>query len=318
MLLTCHRSCRLIVNVARDFTAFVIGGSIVVLVALALGAKGAVMAYVDWKNSMRACAIDDDDGRSSVTKSNPAAFKVVSLVALLLRRMDYYSTKPRPIRTERWSVASAVISFNVVIAGIFLILYFYSSGGYTSNAEVIVEFHRDSGCGNSSFAPLPIRVTYVKIDTAKLCMQRPFGGLSVDGSGLFVEAYCTSSGGTEAVVHARLGLSASDCSSRKVMTFVSGSCVPAYLINAAFNDSSYISFVCGTVASVQSRYSGLLNLSLPPAEVDRDVAKSRSVDPSWLPWIKRAALGGSSALVVVRPRIRNKQVLAASSNLPLH
>ena len=93
------------------------------------------------------------------------------------RRLRYFSS-PRLIHAEKWSAMLAVASFDLIVVGIFLLLYFLFSHGYYSNVEVLIETYRSSSCAASTIAPLPIRASYVPQRTARECLQREVTGLS--------------------------------------------------------------------------------------------------------------------------------------------
>jgi hypothetical protein len=203
----------------------------------------------------------------------PADHGLKSLLTTAIRRMKF--SHAHNSKKERWSTALGVASFDILILGTFLALYFVNSSGYSSNVQVILEAYRTDSCERSTFAPLAMRATVVSAATARQCKARESTGIS-SGS-IYAAAYCDNSTGTVRIF-VKIGSSQSECDAMSFTPFESGACVQTSSLLPLVNDSTYLLLQCGTVSSVGARFAAFQSLNAD--EPDRDITRPQLPDTS--------------------------------------
>ena len=171
----------------------------------------------------------------------------------------------RNVRAERWSTALGVISFDLLVLGIFLALYFINSSGYTSNVEVLLENYRTDQCQLSTFAPLARRVTLVPAASSHQCVLRESTGIT--GDAIYAAAFCDNSSGI-LTIQVKIGSSQSDCSALPFTPYPAGACIQLALLLKHVNNSGFLLFQCGTTASVRARFAAFQALNADGADTD--------------------------------------------------
>ena len=190
--------------------------------------------------------------------------KLKSILTTAIRKMRF--NQNRNTKAERWSAGFAVASFDLLILGIFLALYFVNSTGYTSNVEVLIENYRTNQCDQSTFASLASRVTIITAATSRGCLLRESTGVA--GGSIYAAAHCDNSTGVLSIL-VKIGSSMSDCNAMPFTAFAAGSCVPtSQLLLSHINDSSYMLFQCGTTQSVEARFAAFQALNADSPDID--------------------------------------------------
>ncbi len=237
----------------RDYSAFLISGIAVLVVGgVLLGAASFALRLYISESSAAVGVIDSD-----------TALK--SLLTIAIRKMKFNHL--RNIRTERWSTLLAIGSFDLLVLGIFLALYFANSSSYTSNVEVLLETYRTDRCAESTFAPLPLRVTHVPAEDAFSCVMRESTGVS--SGAIYAAAFCDNATG-QLSISIKIGSSLSDCEAMPFTRYSADACVRAapLFTRSLSNNTDYLLFQCGTVKSVRDRFSSFKMLNADDADID--------------------------------------------------
>ena len=244
-----------------DFSPFLISG----VATLVVGGLLLGVASVALRHHM-------SENRKAVGEMESAhQLKSILTTAVRLMRFD----QRRNVRAERWSTAFAVASFDLLVLGIFLALYFVNSSGYTSNVEVLLENYRTSQCDKSTFASLASRATIVPASSSRSCLLRESTGFA-SGS-IFAAAYCDNSTTGGLTVQLKIGSSMSECNTMPFTPHVDGSCVRISKLLSFVNDSSYLLLQCGTTRSIEARFAAFKALN---ADSSPDVDATRPQRPS--------------------------------------
>jgi hypothetical protein len=267
-----------------DYSPFLISGIVVLVLGGIL--LGVASFAVRWNIAESSAAIG----------SIPHDHALKSLLTDAIRRMKFnhvHNTKK-----DRWGTALGVASFDMLILGIFLALYFVNSSGYTSNVQVLIESYRTESCERSSFASLAKRVTIVPPTTSLECLTRESTGVS-EGS-MSVAAYCDNSTGTLSVL-LKIGSSKSECETMPFTRYPVDVCIAAVTLLSQTNDSSYLRFQCGTLRSVEARFAAFqaLNANDPDTDTTRLQVPGSLAQPSAsgeLFTAKRMSLGASNVV----------------------
>ena len=234
-----------------DFSPFLISGVVTLVVGgLLLGAASAALRLHISESSK---AVGD------VETTN----KLKSILTTAIRKMRF--NQRRNVRAERWSTAFAVASFDLLVLGIFLALYFLNSSGYNSNVEVLLENYRTSECDQSTFASLASRVTIVPATSSQSCMLRESTGTA--GGAIYAAAYCDNSTGN-LTIQVKIGSSLSECNAMTFTPYAAGAYIRTVQLLSHLNDSSYMLFQCGTTRSVETRFAAFLALNADTPDVD--------------------------------------------------
>ena len=245
-----------------NFSSFLISGIVILVVGgLMLGAASCALR-LHIAESARAVGTVDTDHR------------LKSILTTAIRKMRF--NQRRNLRAERWSTAFAIASFDLIVLGIFLALYFVHSSGYTSNVEVLLENYRTSQCELSTFASLASRVTIIPASTSHGCILRENTGIA--GGSIYAAAYCDNSTGI-LKIQLKIGSSLGDCNAMPFTAYEAGACVRTSQLLSHVNDSSYMLFQCGTTHSVKARFAAFqaLNADTPDLDVTRPQPPSSSI-----------------------------------------
>ncbi len=218
-------------------------------------------------NSVFNSSPSDEQGK---TKTGP----LESLVHHACTAREYLSSN-RILRHEKWSAVLLVAAVNLLVIGIFLVLYFQNSRGRHSNVEAFFEVYRTGECSDSVTAPLFTRLVRVKASSAMDCVQREAVGDA--SNSIFASAYCTTNTTSDnstrsaLTVHVKLALSAGECESQPYVAFPAGSCLPiSALLKLLSFDTSYIKINCGSAQDVQMRFDyASVASSIPDLETTR-------------------------------------------------
>ena len=281
-----------VVNTASDFRSYLIGGFAVVVLAVLLTLVGIVLKLVDI--------------RQTAALAGPVVAhgsRLRQQLITTLRRMGYYSDKSRPLKAELWSVGAAVFALNLVIAGIFLVLYFYTSASYSSNVEVLAEAYRSRLCESSPLAPTPMRLIRVSATTSRECTERAVAGISF-GSPIFASAFCVDG----ATIMVKMGLSLAECDAKAYTTVTNGTCIAVYNLVRGLNDSSFVSLRCATTPSVASRFAAAQLVTPGAVSRDDDASYVKSVRQTW-----RQNVNTARGATFAHPRHQFKRFLLSTS-----
>ncbi len=257
-----------VVNTAATFSPYLVGGFVAVITAVFLTLAGVAFKLLDVRRSAAAAHVD--------------ACEVSQLRRMListLLRMGYYHDSERPVKPERLSLAAAVYALVFIVAGIFLVLYFYTSTGYNSNVEVLIETYRSSLCNMSSFAPTPTQLVRVAATSSRECVEREVAGMSF-GSAIFVSAFCED----PASAMVKAGFSVAECQTKKYLAIstAGSACLPVgLLLSSAVNDTGYFSVWCAPVSSVARRMSAALAATPGASQTMTDSSYVRPLRPAW-------------------------------------
>ena len=277
----------IIENKRGDFSAFAGSGAAVLTIGVAFMIIGVVFGCIDYASV----------GKPLSTRENDTS--LLSLLKDLFHRMGYY-TEDRTFRRERWSVGLLVIAFNLLLAGVFLVLVYATSSSFSSNAMVVFEQYRDRNCAQSAFSSSPVRVAYVEAASSHSCKQREVVGSSSDGA-LFVMGYC-SSGDSLTTAIVKLGSSESSCDNSPKQLLPSGKCVE-------FAPNQFATFTCASTQSALSRFGFFKNLS-SLVEADAVLASKTPAEYQQPRLDSKPNRGG----VFLHPRVQASSVENASSH----
>ena len=286
-------------NSVGDYSPFLIGGIIVIVVATVMMAVAAVALRVRVVAIRQAVGdVDELSGQGELKALLLSAF----------RRMKCFG-EARIVRAQKWSNALAVGSFDLAVLGIFLALYFSTSSSYGSNVQVMIEAYRTSDCGLSQTSPLATRASLVAAATARSCMQREVTG--IEAGAIFAAAYCDNTTGTP-MAYVKIGSSLGDCAGMPFREFPLGACIPSFELLPLINDSSYISIDCGALESTQSRMNTFLALNAPVAE--NDAVPVTPLAPQFQQHWSQPSLQRLGDGVFLFPRVASASVMNASSH----
>ena len=251
-----------VINTVGDYRGILAAGLIVLIVAAGVLVFSIILRIVD--------IVVVNDIVSKIQNHNS---RLKFFLTETFRRVGHYGSRQRMFKTERISVGLAVVSSNVLIAGIFLLIFYATSSSYTSNTSIVLEEYRDAGCAASVVAPVPSRIARLDPGTSRNCIQREVAG--AESSSIYAAGYCTNAaGGGKPFVHIQFGTSAHQCSRAAPVIFASGSCVPITSIYPDATTATYMLLTCATIGSSNQRFEAVENVTNAAAILSSSITPS--------------------------------------------
>ena len=258
-------------NTFEDFTGFLVGGVLILVVSLASFVVSMVLIVKDLGNLKSIVTellfvprlLNDEQEKEASKQAKPTSSgetsqqqqgsKVLELLTSAIGSMKFYLHEAN-ITRKTMSYGLLVTSINLAAAGVLLILFYSTSNEYDSSHEVLIEKYYTNDTNASLFSPLPYFMVRLGSTTSRVCVQREV--LGVVSRPLFIAGYCTTmgtAGAEELTVAIRSAPSQSSCEALPFSFFKSGSQMAASRLFADEPTMPVVQVSCGTKSTVRDR-----------------------------------------------------------------
>ena len=255
-------------NSAGDFSAFLISGICVAIAGAAVLAGAILATRIDRKNVAEAVEASRRHCRggsisptfSDFDQQQQQQSNLKNLLLATFSRMNLYSNADKNAsQVKSFARSLFVVAVYVVIAAVFLLIFFKTSLSYDSNVQLVFERHRDAQCASSPFAAMPIAIGRLSSTTGRSCnILEVYGTASIS---VYAAGYCENimlGGQQKVMVYVQSGRSLYDCQKSKLVPYMSGDCFPTTTVfNLDIPDTSYVTISCGLISQVNLRFAAL-------------------------------------------------------------
>ncbi|CUE76454.1 transmembrane protein, putative, partial [Bodo saltans] len=258
-------------NVNESFEPFLISGVVLIILSVIVFAFSVTMCYLDGRHV-----------RKLTYHVHSAGFtELNTMLRTTFLKMGYYEQMDVFVRKERLSVAMLVIGVNLLIAGVFLVLYYATGSGFTSSSSILVEQYVSSSCSSSTTSSVAFSAFTIPGASSSSCLQRQVIGST--SAALYASGNCYVDDNGNVMAKLRTGTSSALCAAAPFVTVPSGSCVAVGTVAASLNGSSYASVMCGDAASIALRVADFTDLTTSSTTSDTILSESLS-DAKRQPW----------------------------------
>ena len=187
-------------------------------------------------------------------RSEREASELRSMELKILGHVRYYEVEPDNRAWDNHAIRAGLAFAVLLIVGVFLILFYFTSYDRDSNYAPLVEEYPDSNCDNSAFAFVPKRSFYISKNNT-ICKQQEVTGESSESA--FAKGRCegTSVANVRAVLQA--GVSLTKCQDASETTWTADQCLPIQTLLPSVTRATYIKVRCAEAAFVEERVQAL-------------------------------------------------------------